>query len=167
MKVVFAGGRDFKDTKLALEICIHAYENKFIAYSKDVTGISGKAKGADSTFAEVILASGGKVLEFPAKWDDICQSADNPVQVATNVRGQYNRLAGFNRNRLMAEIGEKLVAVWNGSNGTKDMIEIMVKRDKPALVYNYDGRVIFHHQAGKDIKKSLEMLDVAKAVANV
>lgn len=145
MQVVFAGGRDFTNPYLALEIVINAYKRDFLPASKDLVCISGEAKGADKTFAKVLANSGVQVLKYPAKWNDITATTDNPVKLAVNTRGSYNKLAGYNRNRLMSDIGEKLVAVWNGSNGTYHMIETMINKEKPVLVYDYDGKLIYSY----------------------
>jgi len=159
MNVIFAGGRDFTDTNVAVEICKDAYKQGFLPYVSELTGISGKARGADTVFSDIILASGSPVHEFPAKWKDMCARADNPVVVATRAGSNYNKLAGFNRNRLMAEIGEKLVAVWDGSGGTADMIKAMIKVDKPVLIYDYKGNQRFEFIKGSDSKEANKRLN--------
>lgn len=48
--------------------------------------------------------------------------------------------AGFIRNVEMADYADRLIAIWDGvSNGTRDMIEQMEKRQKPYFVYRLDA----------------------------
>jgi hypothetical protein len=153
INIIFAGGRDFTNEYIALEIVIDAYKKGFISQFNELIGLSGKAIGADTTFSKVLSSNGVQVLEYPAKWNDLDAE---PMQKATNKYGTpYNRLAGFNRNRLMADIGEKLVVAWNGSAGTKHMIETMIKRDKPVLVYNYEGKLVYEYKIGTNAVTAL------------
>jgi hypothetical protein len=163
MKVIFAGGRTFINKNIALKILQDCYKADFIPMADKIVGISGQAKGADTTFANVISSSGGKVLEYPAKWNDLWGSKENPVQLATNKLGKYNRIAGFNRNRLMSEIGEKLVVAWNGSAGTNHMIELMVKLNKPVRIYNYEGDLVYVFKADEIQENTLKMISVLKS----
>lgn len=49
---------------------------------------------------------------------------------------KYGNGAGFIRNERMTEVADALLAVWDGrSRGTKHMIEIMKKLNKPVYVY--------------------------------
>ena len=146
MKIIFAGGRDFRDIEIANTILMDAYENNFV--TDECIGISGTAKGADSIFAYLINNYGGEVIPYPAKWDDLIETESNPVNIKINkFEKEYNSLAGFNRNKLMAVNSDKLVAVYKGSGGTKDMINLMIKLNKPVRIYNYCGDFI-----GKNLK---------------
>jgi len=159
MKVIFAGGRDFYNKEIAEGIIHNAYSNHFLPPAHELTGISGRAIGADTTFSNVLISFEVGVDEFPAKWDDICSTADNPVKMAIRNGKPYNKLAGFNRNRLMSDIADKLIAVWNGSSGTKNMIVAMIKKDKPVLVYDYSGVIMFTHESEQSIRESIAKLN--------
>jgi len=107
--------------------------------------VSGNAIGADILFARLIKQYEGKVEEYPADWNNLEESKDNPVLVKSNSYGKkYNALAGFNRNKLMAKTANKLIVVYNGSSGTKDMISTMLDLNKPVRIYDYKGNVVEH-----------------------
>ena len=79
MKVIIAGGRDFKDYDLLKKICNH-----MLSQSKEVEIVSGCAKGADSLGEQYAIDMGYRCSKFPADWE------------------KYGRAAGFKRNSEMA-----------------------------------------------------------------
>ncbi len=114
-KVIIAGGRNFNDYSLLENHCNHYLKNKFPL----IEIVSGKARGADRLgewYAENYFLD---VKEFPANWD------------------LYKKSAGFIRNKEMAEYADALIAFWSGSKGTKHMIEIMKRLNKPYKVVRY------------------------------
>jgi len=145
MRVIFAGGRTFNDEIVADKILLHAFENEFMPEPDRLICVSGNAIGADILFARLIKQYEGKVEEYPADWNNLKESKDNPVLVKSNSYGKkYNALAGFNRNKLMAKTANKLIVVYNGSSGTKDMISTMLDLNKPVRIYDYKGNVVEH-----------------------
>lgn len=57
-------------------------------------------------------------IEYPAKWK--------------NPDGSINKRAGFERNSIIVDESDVLVAFWNGkSNGTMDTYQKAVKAGKP------------------------------------
>jgi len=116
MKVIIAGSRKgitLSDVRYAM-----------LAAPFDITEVvSGCAKGVD-TFGEIVAREYDiPIKRFPAKWDDL---EAKPCKIKINQFGEYNCLAGFNRNKEMADYGDALIAVWNGSSsGTRDMIKLM------------------------------------------
>jgi len=44
----------------------------------------------------------------------------------------------------MAKTANKLIVVYNGSSGTKDMISTMLDLNKPVRIYDYKGNVVEH-----------------------
>lgn len=122
MKVIIAGGRDIEDYDAVLKAVADA---KF-----DIdTVVSGGATGVDTLALRYARENGIFSMVFPANWKG------------------YGRRAGPMRNQEMAEHADALIAVWDGeSTGTKDMINRMVKANKPVHVHLY----------GK-IKTSLDM----------
>ena len=99
MKTIIAGSRDIIDYELLKEAI---KESGF-----EITQIiSGGARGVD------------KMGERYARENNI------PCQVVTANWDLYGRSAGLKRNKEMSEIGEALIAVTNGSNGTAHMISM-------------------------------------------
>jgi hypothetical protein len=99
MKVIIAGGRDITDYELLLRAVLNA--------GFDFTAvISGGARGADALGEQFAHECGLELFKFPADWD------------------KYGRAAGPIRNKVMAEFGDALIAIWDGkSRGTRNMIE--------------------------------------------
>ena len=101
MKLIIAGGRDFNDYSL---LCDEA--SQFIGDEKDVTIISGLARGADTLACRFAEENNYTLEGFAAEWD------------------RYGRSAGIRRNKYMAKNADSLVAFWDGkSRGTMHMID--------------------------------------------
>lgn len=80
--------------------------------------VSGTARGIDRCGEEWAKARGIKLRLFPAHWNE------------------EGKVAGFLRNKRMAQYANALVAVWDGkSRGTKHMIETMERANKPVQVW--------------------------------
>lgn len=77
--------------------------------------VSGCARGADQLGEQWAASKGISVDRFPAGWD------------------RYGKSAGYRRNIEMADHAQALIAIWNGSPGTKHMIDIA--RQKGLRVY--------------------------------
>lgn len=109
MKVIIAGSRSITD---------YSFVSEIIQDEEDITEIvSGMARGVDRLAWAYGKANNIPVAEFPADWN------------------RYGRIAGYYRNRDMAEYADKLIAIWDGeSKGTKNMIEVMKKKGKPVKV---------------------------------
>lgn len=117
MKVIVAGGRNFSSfTKLCTILDAHFRE------TDNIEIVSGGARGVDN-MAEKWARSRGIFCEvYPANWK------------------RFGKRAGMMRNAQMAEVGDELVAIWDGeSRGTAAMIAMMRQRGKPVTVYGYDG----------------------------
>jgi len=113
MKVIIAGGRDFKDYEMFVS-CLE--RTKFNI--EEV--VSGAANGADK-FGEVFAKSFDLKLKiFPAEWD------------------KYGKSAGPKRNKKMAKYADGLIVFWDGcSRGSKNIIEEMKKLNKPIEEWRY------------------------------
>ena len=134
IKMIIAGGRDYTDAdniRYHLQHLIRSNPDKYF------TIISGMARGADITGAEVARSLGLHVLEFPALWDDL--NAPGAVIRPNRVTGKpYNAVAGFQRNQRMADEADALLAFWDGkSRGTADMIRIMKEAGKIVITFMY------------------------------
>ena len=102
MKIIIAGGRNFRDYDKLRESCDNILVNQ-----KEVEIVSGTAAGADTLGERYAQEKGYEVKKFPAQWD------------------LYGKSAGYKRNQQMAEYADGLIAFWDGkSKGTKHMIDI-------------------------------------------
>lgn len=115
MKVIIAGGRDFKDYNRLKEVC-----DKILINQNNIEIISGTAGGADTLGERYAQEKGYEVKKFPAKWDE------------------FGKKAGYLRNQEMGEYADGLIAFWDGqSKGTKHMIDIANKKGLKVRVISY------------------------------
>ena len=85
--------------------------------------VSGNADGADFLGQQWAIERGIPLLIFPAKWRD--------------KEGNYDRGAGFKRNRLIVQHCDKVLACWDKtSRGTANSLEWAAKMNKP-VTYVY------------------------------
>lgn len=126
MKTIIAGSRTIWDLQL-VEQAIE--ESKY----KITSIISGGAKGVDSLAEEWAKKNNVPCQVFPADWKNI--DAPNAI-IKSNSYGQYNARAGIDRNELMAQNGESLIAIWDGkSKGTKNMIDTAKEYGLDVFIY--------------------------------
>ena len=111
-RVVVAGSRNFNDyNKLSTEL------DKFLAGKKNVTIISGTARGADRMGEQYAAEHGYKIDQFPAEWS------------------KYHQGAGPIRNLEMVKTADAVVAFWdNQSTGTKNIIDCAKQENIPYKV---------------------------------
>ena len=115
MKVIIAGGRNFRDYNKLRESCDNILVNQ-----KELEIVSGTAAGADTLGERYAQEKGYEVKKFPAQWD------------------LYGKSAGYKRNQQMAEYADGLIAFWDGkSKGTKHMIDIANKMGLKVRVIRY------------------------------
>ena len=143
LRIITAGSRNFNDydffkkemIKILFEInkkCpshnilfINKEENIFKINNDMLEIISGMATGADSLGVRFAKDYNLKLKEFPADWKNLDVS---PCKVMINSHGNYNALAGHNRNKKMAKYASSdesfgvLVLFWDGqSKGSMNM----------------------------------------------
>lgn len=111
MRLIIAGTRDFNDFDF-----LNTETLKFIKTvrnpEEDIIIISGCARGADKLGERFAHRYGLKLHKLPADWK------------------LYGKLAGYRRNRDMAEIATHCICFWDGkSKGTKSMIDIATQKD--------------------------------------
>ncbi len=117
-KLIVAGGRDFNDAALLERVLIAMADTEFA--DKQVSIVSGMARGADALAYQFAHKNGITCYEFFANWN------------------KYGKKAGFMRNEEMGIAADGLLAFWDGeSRGTKHMIDFMVKLNKPVTVIEY------------------------------
>ena len=116
MKVIIAGGRDFKDYDL---LCRKA--DYYLSRQDEIEIVSGCAKGADKLGERYADERGYGIRRFPADW------------------GTFGRRAGYLRNEDMAIYADALIAFWNErSKGTKHMIDIAEQHGLKVRVVIYN-----------------------------
>ena len=128
--VIIAGGRTFNDYPLLKQKCDIILKDK-----TDIEIVSGGAKGADHLGELYAAGQGYRIKRFPALWDKI---DIKPCKIKYNKFKQpYNTLAGLNRNLLMGKYADALIAFYNGSSGTKNMIGIAEKLNLLIRIIRY------------------------------
>ena len=116
MRLIVAGGRDFKDMQRACAILDHVVSKQ----TGEITVVCGMARGADAIGYAWAKARGYKIAEFPADWNT------------------HGKSAGYKRNKQMAEYATHCVCFWDGlSRGTKHMIDLCEHYSLPLKVYSY------------------------------
>lgn len=111
-KVVVAGSRDFSDYALLSKTM-----DRFLAGKRNVTVVSGTARGADRLGERYASERGCKLERIPAQW------------------GVYHKGAGPIRNRKMVAGADAVVVFWNGvSTGAKNIIDCAAEENVPCEV---------------------------------
>lgn len=130
LRIIVAGGRDFKDYNLLSNTIMQYLEDVddtgIVSNPKQVKFISGTARGADSLGEQFAYTWGYDVVRFPADWDT------------------HGKSAGHRRNAEMAIYASEngndgvLIAFWDGrSRGTKHMIDLAARYGLDVHVVNY------------------------------
>lgn len=115
MKIIIAGGRDFKDYEKLKGVC-----DDILPQFDNVSLVSGTAKGADRLGERYAKENGYEVKKFPADW------------------GKYGKRAGYLRNLEMAKYADGLIAFHDhNSKGTKNMISEAGKQELMIVVSYY------------------------------
>ena len=118
MKLIVAGGRDFVNTQVMITVLMDLVEKGKIDPNSEL--VCGMARGADMLAYSLWANHNMKIHTFPADWKT------------------HPRSAGYIRNAEMGNFADVLVAFWDGkSRGTKHMIDIMNKLNKPVYVVRY------------------------------
>ena len=118
MKLIVAGGRDFTDANLMIAELQKLVNSGNIPECPEL--VCGMAYGADLTAYSLWSGAGMVIHKFPADW------------------ARLGKSAGYKRNQEMGEFADAAVCFWDGnSKGTKHMIDIMNKLNKPVYVVRY------------------------------
>lgn len=81
----------------------------------------GKARGVDAAGQRWAVRNGVPFKEFAADWKT------------------HGKKAGYLRNTEMAQYGHALIAITNGSPGTRNMIQTAMQRKMPMIVIAVSG----------------------------
>lgn len=118
MKLIVAGGRDFVNTNRMIEELQKLVNSGNIPDCPEL--VCGMARGADMLAYSLWANHNMKIHTFPADWKT------------------HPRSAGYIRNAEMGNFADVLVAFWDGkSRGTKHMIDIMQRLNKPVYIVRY------------------------------
>lgn len=115
MNLIVAGGRDFTNYRLLKKKLDFLLSN---TDKEEVTILCGMARGADLLGKRYAEENNIDVWEYPADWSK-------------------GKSAGYLRNSDMADVGTHLVAFWNGSKGTKHMIDLATNKGLVVRVIRY------------------------------
>lgn len=128
MRIIIAGSREFNNYNLlrteVLKIVKELKSNGFNINKEYVEIISGTAKGADKLGEQFAKEFKLKLVQFPANWN-------------------LGRQAGYLRNSEMSKYAKQdkevgvLIAFWNGSNGTKHMIDLATKDNLKVYIIRF------------------------------
>ena len=102
--------------------------------------MSGGAKGVDNLGERWAKRNDIPCKKFPAKWDDL--EAEGAV-IKSGQYGDYNAKAGFDRNLQMAEYADALIAIDQGTSGTRDMIKQARDNGLEIFLYSEDSGYVF------------------------
>ncbi|WAQ79299.1 hypothetical protein E20_12 [Escherichia phage E20] len=118
MKLIVAGGRDFTDTNRMIAELQKLVESGEITDSPEL--VCGMARGADMLAYSLWANNRMPIHNFPANWN------------------KHGKSAGYKRNQEMGEFADAAVCFWDGnSKGTKHMIDIMNRLNKPVYIVRY------------------------------
>lgn len=118
MKLIVAGGRDFTDTNRMIAELQKLVESGEITDSPEL--VCGMARGADMLAYSLWANNRMPIHNFPANWN------------------KHGKSAGYKRNQEMGEFADAAVCFWDGnSKGTKHMINIMNRLNKPVYIVRY------------------------------
>ena len=122
LKIIIAGSRTITDYDQLIHALMGAIKAGVIAPSTSFEIISGGAKGVDMLARRYATESGYVLTEMKPQYN----GAD----------GRNNRAAPIRRNIDIANYGDVLIAVWDGTSpGTKHIISYMRQIGKPVYVH--------------------------------
>lgn len=115
MKIIVAGSRTFNNYEL-----LKSSLDKIIGEEKDITIVSGTARGADTLGEQYAKEKGFMIDRYPAEWD------------------KYGKSAGYIRNKTMAQNADACVLFWDGlSKGTKHMHDLSLEHELKTFLIKY------------------------------
>jgi hypothetical protein len=119
LKIIIAGSRDITDYQVLLEAITKAVASGVITPAHSFEIISGGARGVDTLARKYATEERHTLIEM------------KPQYIGKNDKG-----APLRRNIEMANYGDVLIAVWNGSPGTKHIIDYTRKIGKPVYIHD-------------------------------
>ena len=138
MKVVISGSRSCTDEKLIEEAIQEGIKELDIT---PTVFIHGDAVGVDKISGKICERLGFTVVKYPAKWKDV--KGKPASEIKENKFGKYWVKAGFDRNQVMADNADALIAIDLGTSGTMDMITRAKKAGLKVYVYSPEQEECF------------------------
>ena len=111
--LIVAGPRDYYNREIIADALVD-----IICDHKITKIITGDAKGVDQIVAELCHQSNMEYEQYAAEWD------------------KYGKSAGSRRNWAMATIATHLLAFYNGSPGTSNMIYFANRHNLKVTIIN-------------------------------
>ncbi len=116
-RVIVAGSRTFDNYDLLRRKLDYELVNQA---GKDITIVSGAARGADKLGEKYAIERGYSIDSHPADWE------------------KYGKSAGYIRNKEMAQSADALLAFWDGkSRGTMHMIDLAKQHGLKVIIVRY------------------------------
>ena len=132
-KLIVAGGREYDNYAELERLLDKMLVNKIKTH--EIMIIEGGAKGADALGRQYAMNRGYMWDTMKADWKDFSVT---PCRIKTNKYGDYNALAGMNRNQKMADKADALFLAWNGvSTGSRDMMIRAESKGIPIKIWLY------------------------------
>jgi len=118
-RLLITGSRTWNDKA----VIVSELANFARVYGKEVTLVSGGARGADSLCESIAIKLGWAIEVHKADWD-------------SQPDGSYNKRAGFQRNELMVLLGADacLAFVKDDSQGAQHTAHLATKAGIPTAV---------------------------------
>lgn len=144
MRIIICGSRNFNDYERLKDVCdkiVGEYQWEKALVPSQLEVVSGHARGADKLGERWAKHYGIKTKIFEAEWKNL--SVEN-VLVKSNSYGEYNALAGHNRNQEMLDYALEqddsiIISFYKGkSKGSKGMIRIAKKAGLKHYVWDDD-----------------------------
>lgn len=127
MRLIIAGSRTIDDYEMVNDALLNSpWAVNNLQHGQRIEEIvHGGAEGVDTIAGEVAEEHDIPVKVFDPQWE------------------KYGKAAGPERNRIMAQYSDSLMAIWDGeSKGTEDMIEKALSHGLDVYVKQSNGRKI-------------------------
>lgn len=147
MVILVSGSRTLENSTFfnkMMRDAVAIIQYSYVIGKSDIELIHGNANGVDTLADKFAKQNNIKVKSFDANWHDWKDLPSHKVYIKSDLKyGDYNALAGMNRNYKMFEYAGRnkgvLIAFWqNKSKGTKNMIDTAKRGNMPRLIYNID-----------------------------
>lgn len=117
IRLVICGSRDIRDHEYFTAACDEYLQRLDLAQNPII--LSGMAQGVDRMAVKYAEDNNYELVEHPANWKDFTE----PCLRRRNNRGEYNALAGHNRNQRMCDDCTHVLGIHRpNSPGTLDML---------------------------------------------
>jgi predicted Rossmann-fold nucleotide-binding protein len=137
-RLIVAGSRNCTDYNIvqeAIELGL-----KELEISPSII-LSGDATGVDRLGEKYAKENGINCVKYLPRWKDITGKPTSEIK--SNKFGKYWVKAGFERNQIMVDNADALIAIDLGTNGTADVISRAKKAGLKVYIYQPDEEECF------------------------